>query len=129
MKILQELIDSTAIQIKQIKAYFKRSMVDKSISLDERWSFFIKSPAWLKDTSGFIEHFDCFKVYEDKHQRNFVEDDLYENINRGSDISTDEIEEHLNDLIEIHDDVTEETLTAFKEEVLSKNLGYVCFDW
>lgn len=129
MEILQECIDSTARKIKQTKADFKQSMVDDTIPLDERWSFFIESPAWLKDTSDFIEHFDCFKPYEGEHQRNLVEDDLYENVNRGSDISTDELEEHLRVLIEIHDDVTQETLVAFKEEVLSKNIGYVCFDW
>lgn len=135
-------LDATAEKIrKKLKVY----VVDKNVSLKERWDTFIKSD--LGDHKPWIQRFDAFKDFKESG-RNSLEDDLYDSRQRCEVVTVSSLVECLEEnymdkefgvtryepktytpLEPKKVIFTQEHLNAFKEECLSKFMKAFNFDW
>ena len=131
MKELKETINDITAQISSVKLKWKVTMTNRSTPLDERWQTFVDGPDWLKDTSDWIRHFDSFGSHTIKTEyssSNLIEDALYEHASRSEHLCVDTMVERLLDMMEAGN-ATLQDVIDFKEEMLSKNFGHICYDW
>jgi hypothetical protein len=119
----KERVDTLRVQIEEIKKEFEQYIADTTISLDERWEVFMKAPKDLRNHSRWIERFaglpdDDFigyggPVWAERHQTVDVGDILCVLENQ-----------------EDYDfDFSAVDVTAFKEDVLKRNLYSFEYDW
>lgn len=99
---------------------FQALIVDKTVSLDERWATFIAAPAFLKEFDSYGIHLDL--------EDTFGEISWYDefNMERGSSITADAILDRIEDMDR---EDAEEFAVAMKEELLAKRLGGFTHDW
>jgi len=135
MQTLVQAIDSLKLSVDVLKQEFESVITDQSLPLEERWELFEKAPDYLKKTSGWVYHFECLKDKPEDHDSR-AEEDIYENENRGAHLCAVDIVETI---IGNHKDyevgeeyrslVTPEQIPLMQEEIMSQNMGYICYDW
>ena len=107
---MREEIENLLIEKDRLKTKLKTWVIDKSVPLDERWEVFFKSG--LGNHKSYYQDFKYFST------NNYCDD-------RGkyAVIDLENVEERY------LEDLTEEQLIEFKEDVLSKFIKSFTFDW
>lgn len=126
MTTLLDRIQSVQVEYEstmlKFTAEFQALIVDKTISLDERWATFIAAPAFLKREEPYIVHFELEQQFGEISWY----DDFY--VERHNTITAEKIIKMINDNDAERDDA-EEFAIAMKEELLTKRLGRFKHDW
>jgi len=119
LQLLQNGLAALATGVENVKKDFEAYISDKSVPLNTRWTLFVEAPAFMRNTSEYIEHFTTFNDHE-----------VYEDwINRGQVVSLLMTVEIMEESENFDDNEGVKKISAFKEEILAKNLGAVTFDW
>jgi hypothetical protein len=119
----KERVDILRSQIEEIKKEFAAYIADTSVPLDERWEVFMSAPSDLREHSRWIERFEGLPdddfigyggpVWVERHQTVDISDIL--SVLEGQ---------------EDYDfDFSAVDVTAFKEDVLKRNLYSFEYDW
>jgi hypothetical protein len=129
MTDFKQRVEEITKQIQTIKNEFEQYIADTNISLDERWDLFVKAPMALRNTSGWIERFEGLP-------EDFVMYDGYVYAERHQTVDVEHILEVAEDIVYNTDDCTIDSvtvsqinITAFKENVLKRNLYSFVYDW
>jgi len=110
-------IDAINREIARVKENLENYFSDSNIPLKERWSNFLKTPSYLKNHHSYVWHFE--NDPEDKligFEGSLFHAERCETINTSG-------------LFEYNEDVSEETISKLKEEILQSNLGSFVYDW
>lgn len=147
-------IKALEARLQAVKGDFEAFLVDKAIPLNERWQVWEDAPESLKNTGGWVSdgRLDAFKLLM-KDPRDAIGYDgtlmhaeRYETVTLAGDYTMECLVEYLLDRFEItiEDDEFDwgdldaigglhpeigEFLTAYREELLAKNLYSFTYDW
>jgi hypothetical protein len=121
-RLMSEAVKLVKNQQKELEKTLKLYVINKEIPLQERWDVFVESE--LGKAHPWIQHFKSIKI---------VEDWMYSDFNKYETYQTKDLVERLqenigNDMGPL-DEVTQELVDAFKEEILEKFLKSFQFDW
>ena len=147
-------IKALEVRLQAVKGDFEAFIADKSIPLSERWQVWEDAPESLKNTGGWIGdgRLDAFKLLMDDprdaigYDGTLMHAERYETVTLAGDYTMECLVEYLLDRFEItiEDDEFEwgdldaigglhpeigEFLTAYREELLAKNLYSFIYDW
>lgn len=136
-------MQSLASRLASMKQEFEAIIVDQSIPLDERWKFWCDAPVNLKNTSRWVEHFECFKLYGERlYGRSDYRFNWYSdwNIEKYETVYMQNVLENLEEQRACDERIADEefeeyewtddnVINMFCEEVLQKNLHSFVFDW
>lgn len=128
MTLLDE-IEAFKQNVNPLIPRYKAYIADKTIPLEDRMAVFRAAPYEWKDHQSWIVHFDSEKLLEGGEI--FWYDDFYVERHETVDVY-DFIVARLDDWLTENDYEPEDIakiMTAFKEEMLEKNLGSFVFDW
>ncbi len=124
---LLEQINAYKESATELKQKYVNYIKDKSISLDDRWRVFESAPTDWKIHERYLQHFD---VEDELLGRDILWWDDFD-IEKGQTVN---MQEWVNDLSNLKvlrawGYEGDEVANAFKEEVLSMNLGLFKYDW
>ena len=106
-------------------AYIK----DTGIPLDERWETFKEAPDDWKEHRLWVQTFDIEKTVGEISWYDDMYIEKYQTVDMVS-LVEDTIADEIDDEDDEYDGPwNAETVAAFKEEILAKNLGSFVFDW
>jgi hypothetical protein len=134
MTQLQELntaIDKFKKEHNILKQQFIKAIKDKTIPLEDRWSFWCDAPSSLKDFSQYSVKFESMgKKFHWTYDLDFERyqtvdlEDLAMDLNSYVQEQADEEQIYLRKLFRNPD-----LLDQLREDVLARNLEYFVFDW
>lgn len=143
---VKEAVEQMNATVRAVKHDFETFIVDTTVPLDERFEVWTDAPNELKNHQGWIVHFktlhddaigyDGYIRHADRHETVHI-DDLLDAIQDGfadyeaykEEPPTDESSWEYRYFKKKEKIFEEFDLAAFKEEVLSMNLGSFEYDW